>query len=128
MWVFQAAGGFLFFTLVLLIGAGMYIGPIVVLLLILRSRIPPLAHRIVLAMAFAANSLFWMYRWDRGDIWRHGWHGWFSVQTLAFYAIYAATLAALGWLLGSLIAPKEKTPRGVPRGVGPIAYGLRPKA
>ena len=110
MFVLKAAGGFIVFGFILAMYAALWVGPLALLLFLVRRWIHPLVPRVVLAIACSAATTYSFYRMEWFDIWRHGWP---SIEyVLEVYAPYTLLFAGTGWLLGSLIAPKEKAARG----------------
>ena len=120
MLVFKAAAGFLMFTFVLAAYAVLWVGPLALLLFLVRRWLPLWVPRVVLMVGCVASTSYWLYRMEWFDVWRHGTP---SVRyVIETHGPLAVVFAAIGWFLGSLIAPKEK-PRGavVRPGVTPMA-------
>ena len=97
--------GFTLLTMVLLGYALVLNAPILLMLFMLRRRIPRVALRMIVCVGFAAVGGYMLWRMEWFDVWRHGVP---SAAYLVNYVYSIGALAAIGWLVGSSMSGQEQ--------------------
>lgn len=97
-----------FFSFLLLTGF-VYNAPLIVIVWLARNRLGRIASRCLIATGFAVSIGYWLWRVEWYDIWRHGVPA--GHYLLSACAPYLAVAAAVGWLVGSFIAPTSSRTR-----------------
>jgi hypothetical protein len=92
----------------LLATALVFSAPLILLVLAGRRRLPPQLSRSLIAAGFGAATAYMLWRMEWYDVWRHGIP---PANLLLIYAVYIAGFAAVGWFLGTRIAPKRAIDR-----------------
>lgn len=86
----------------------LYNAPLIVALWVARNRIGPFMTRWLIATGFASATGYALWRLDWFDVWRHGLPG---TRYLMFCVPYLAGAAAIGWLIGRVVArPVRRRP------------------
>jgi hypothetical protein len=86
--------GFLF------LAATAYSAPVILLVVLARSRISRRVGCGLIASSFAVSTGYMLWRMEWFDVWRHGVP---PLDYLAVYAIYIVVMAGAGWCIGSLM-------------------------
>ena len=74
--------------------------PVLLIVLVGRQWIPRRVGRSIVAIAFAAGTMYAMYHIEWYDVWRHGTP---PASQLLVYAGYIAAFGALGWVIGGAV-------------------------
>ena len=78
--------------------------PVLLALIVGRRRINRAAGCALLALSFAAATLFKIWQLEWFDVWRHGTPG---ASLLFVYGCYAAAFGAIGWFIARAILPRR---------------------